>query len=95
MIGTGFAVFLGLLFLLIKMPRRLMLRLLHHDAVLDGVVTVVVLIVHWGSFDGVMAATVAGLLTSAATTFAKRLFGHVAGTKYYPGVFHLDLGRSE
>ena len=95
MIGTGFAVFIALLFLLMKMPRRLMLRLLHHDAVLDGVVTVIVLIVHWGSFDGVMAATVAGLLTSVATTIAKPLFGHIAGQKYYPGVFHLDLGPSE
>ena len=95
MFGTGFAVFLGLLFLLSKLPRRLMLRLLHHDAALDAAVTVLVLVVHWGSFEGVMAATVAGLLTSVATSTAKRMFGHIDGRRYHPGVFCLDLNNTK
>ena len=91
MFGTGFAVFLGLLFILGKLPRRLMLRLLHHDALLDAAVTVLVLVVHWGSFEGVMAATIAGLFTSMATTFAKRMFGCIKGGKYFPGRFRLEV----
>ena len=63
MFTTGFAIFLGLLFVLAKLKRRLMLRLLHHDVLLDIVVTVFVLYVHWGSFEGVMAATIAGLVS--------------------------------
>jgi len=35
----------------------------------------VVLIIHWGTFSGVMAATVTGLLTSLGTSGAKRLIG--------------------
>ena len=52
MFATGFAVFLSLLFILAKLPRRLMLRLLRYDVLLDIGVTVLVLFLHWGSFDG-------------------------------------------
>jgi nucleoside permease NupC len=88
---TGFSIFLSLLFVLAKLKRRLMLRLLRYDVLLDIAVTVFVLYVHWGSFEGVMAATIAGLFTSMATTLAKRLFGHIADGRYYPGRFRLEL----
>lgn len=91
MFATGLAVFLGLLFLIAKLKRRLMLRLLYHDALLDVVVTVLVLYIHWGSFEGVMAATIAGLFTSMATSFAKRMFGFIKGGQYYPGRFRLEV----
>jgi nucleoside permease NupC len=88
---TGFAIFLGLVFLLAKLKRRVMLRVLHHDVLLDIVVTVLVLYLHWGSFEGVMAATIAGLFTSMATTLAKRMFGCIRGGQYYPGRFRLEI----
>lgn len=88
---TGFSIFLGLLFVMAKLKRRLMLRLLHHDALLDIAVTLLVLYVHWGSFEGVMAATIAGLFTSLATSLAKRLFGHIERGQYVPGHFRLQL----
>jgi len=89
---TGFSIFLSLLFLLAKLKRSLMLRVLHHDVLLDIAVTVFVLMVHHGSFEGVMAATIAGLFTSMATTFAKRMFGYIKGGEYHPGRFCLDVG---
>ena len=91
MFTTGFAIFLSLLFLLAKLKRQLMLRVLHYDVLLDIVVTVLVLFLHWGSFEGVMAATIAGLFTSMATTFAKRMFGYIARGTYYPGRFRLEV----
>ena len=91
MFATGFTIFLGLLFLLAKLKRRLLLRVLRYDVLLDVVVTLFVLYVHGGSFDGVMAATIAGLLTSMATTCAKRMFGYIKGGTYYPGRFPLQL----
>lgn len=91
MFTTGFAIFLGLLFVLAKLKRRLMLRVLHYDVLLDIVVTMFVLFVHWGSFEGVMSATIAGLFTSMATTFAKRMFGYVKAGVYYPGRFRLEI----
>lgn len=91
MISTGFAVYLGLLFLLVKLPRRWTLRLLAHGFWVDLVVTLLVFLVHFGTFSGLMAATVAGVLTSATTSIAKRLFGCIRGAHYHPGMFQLRV----
>jgi nucleoside permease NupC len=91
MIETGLAVFLGLAFVFAKLKRRTALRLLNYDLLLDVGVSALVLAIHWGSFSGVMAATIAGLLTSIATTAAKRLFGHIQGEMYYPGIFRATV----
>ena len=91
MIETGFVVFLGVGLILWKLPRRLMLKLLAHDVALDLTVSVLVLIIHWGTFSGIMAATVAGLLMSLATSGAKRLFGFIKGGRYVRGVLNLNV----
>jgi nucleoside permease NupC len=91
MFETGIAVFAGLAFIFSKLRRRTALVLLHYDLLLDVTVTLLVLAVHWGSFAGVMAATVAGLLTSIATSAGKRMFGHIQGDMYYPGFIRLAV----
>lgn len=89
MIVTGLAVFGGVALLLAKLRRRWLLKALNHDLAIDLAISAATLAIHWGTFSGVMAATVAGFLTSLATSAAKRLFGHVKGGRYYPGVFRL------
>ena len=91
MLMTGLMVFLGVALILAKLPRRMMLKALHHHLALDLMVSVLVLIIHWGTFSGVMAATVAGLLMSLATSAAKRLFGYIDGKNYVPGVLNLKV----
>ena len=91
MLATGFAIFLGVGLLLTKLPRRTALRILKYDLALDLMVTAAVLIIHFGTFSGVMAATVAGLMMSLATSSAKRFFGYVDGNVYYPGRVRLDV----
>ena len=91
MFATGSAIFLALLLILAKLPRRWLLRLLPYDIALDGGVTLLVMFLHWGSFDGVMAATVAGLMTSFATSAAKRLVGYIQDGRYVPGFIHLKV----
>ena len=91
MFTTGLAIFLGLVFIFIKLPRRVMLRWLHYDIVLDLAVTLIVLVIHFGTFSGIMAATFAGLLTSVGTSAAKRLFGYINGDQYYPGLIRLAV----
>ena len=91
MFATGSAVFLALLLILAKLPRRWLLRLLHYDIALDVGVTLLVMFLHWGSFDGVMAATVAGLMTSFATSAAKRVVGYIRDGQYVPGVINLKV----
>ena len=91
MFTTGLAIFLGLVFIFIKLPRRTMLRWLRYDILLDLAVNLIVLVVHFGTFSGVMAATFAGLLTSVGTSLAKRVFGHIQDDQYFPGLIRLTL----
>jgi nucleoside permease NupC len=91
MLMTGITVFLGVALILVKLPRRLMLRALKHDLAIDLAVTALVLLIHWGTFSGVMAATVAGLLTSLATSGLKRLFGYIDGNQYHIGRIRLSV----
>jgi len=91
MLATGFMIFLSVVLILAKLPRRLMLKALHHDVALDLAVSILVLVIHWGTFSGVMAATVAGLMTSLMTSGAKRLFGSISGNRYVPGILNLKV----
>ena len=91
MLMTGLMVFLGVALILAKLPRRLMLKALNHDVALDLTVSAIVLAIHFGTFSGVMAATVAGLLMSLATSAAKRLFGYIDGKNYVPGLVNLKV----
>lgn len=91
MLTTGFTIFLGVALILAKLPRRTMLRVLKHDLLLDVAVSLMTLMIHWGTFSGVMAATVAGLLTSLATSGLKRLVGYIDGDSYWPGRIRLDV----
>ena len=91
MLSTGFTIFLGIGLILAKLPRRTMLRVLKHDLALDVAVSLITLLIHWGTFSGVMAATVAGLMTSLATSGLKRLVGYIDGDSYYPVRVRLDV----
>ena len=91
MLATGFTIFLGVGLLLAKLPRRTMLKALKHDLAIDLLVTALTLIIHWGTFSGVMAATVAGLMTSLATSGLKQLFGYIDGNNYFVGRIRLDV----
>jgi hypothetical protein len=88
---AGLTIFLGASLLLIKLPRRTALRMLKYDLALDLIVTALVLIIHFGTFSGLMAATVAGLMMSLATSGLKRLVGYVDGNFYLPGRIRLDV----
>jgi len=91
MLTTGLMVFLGIALILAKLPRRLMLKALGHPLVLDLTVSALTLVLHWGTFSGVMAATVAGLLTSLSTSGARRLFGYIRNDLYFRGLLNVSV----
>lgn len=92
MIATGIVIFLSTVLILLKLPRRVLLRLLHYSLAVDLAVSAIVLAIHFGTFSGIMAATFAGLLTSLATGAAKKLFGCIAHGEYRPGLIYVDVG---
>ena len=92
-IESGVIIFIGLLFLAVKLPPSVALRLLNYPLAIDIGVSILAFVMHYGTFTGVMAAAVAGLMTSAFTTIARRLFGYIKGKTYYPGAIKLDPNK--
>lgn len=84
-IESGFIIFLGLVLLGFKLPTKTSLRLLGHPLMLDVGVTVLAFLMHYGTFSGVMAAAVAGLMCSGFTSVARYVFGYIEAGRYVPG----------
>lgn len=89
-IESGVIIFVGLLLLAIKLPRRVTLRALGRPFALDISVSFIAFIMHYGTFSGVMAAAVAGLMCSGFTALARYLFGYIKNNVYHPGRIKLD-----
>lgn len=85
MFVSGFMLTLGLAFLFWKLPRRKALWLLGHHLAVDISVVVLMTIVHFGTFSGLMAAAVAGVFCSCMTSSGRWLFGYITNGKYVPG----------
>lgn len=90
-IESGIIIFLGLLFLGWKLPPRTSLWLLGRPLTVDIVASVMAYVIHWGTFTGVMAAAVAGLMTSAFTALARWLFGYIDRGRYNPGLVRVQI----
>lgn len=95
MIESGIIVGLALLFTLAKMSWSWKLRVLSHPVMIDVVVFIFLVFVHWGTFTGVMAATIGALMCSMVLTAGRWLFGYYENGKRVPGVFDVSakLGK--
>lgn len=92
-IESGVIIFMGLLLLGLKLPTRMALTFLGHPLALDLSASILAYILHMGTFSGVMAAAVAGLMTSAFTSSARKLFGYISKNTYYPGLIKIDINK--
>lgn len=77
MIGDGFIIFCGFVFIMIKLPRDVFLKVLGRPLATDIGVSVLAYMLHWGTFSGVMAAAVAGMFTSVFTSVMRKLIGYI------------------
>jgi NhaP-type Na+/H+ or K+/H+ antiporter len=83
-IESGFIVFMGLFLIFVKLPPRTSLKLLGYPMTVDIVITVLTFATHYGTFSGIMAAAVAGLLCSGFTSAGRWAFGYIEpSTKLY------------
>jgi hypothetical protein len=91
-IESGIIIFIGLLLLFVKLPRRTALKLLAYPLTLDLIVSAFAYAMHWGTFTGVMAAAVAGLMCSGLTSTARWLFGWIDRRgSFHRGVIAIQL----
>ena len=85
----GLIIFIGILFVFVKLPAVVMLRLLAFPLSLDAGITVLVYLAHMGTVSGLFAAAIAGVLVSLMTSITRYLVGYIKGNSYYPGVFYM------
>ena len=90
-VESGVIIFMGLLLLAWKLPTKTSLWLLDHCLAVDLTASVIAYILHQGTFSGMMAAAVAGLMTSAFTSLARVTFGYIHHKVYYPGLIKLEI----
>ena len=89
MIEMGLVVALGLLVVLAKLPWRWKMKIISNPVIADLCIFCIMCFLHWGTFSGVMVATVGALACSLVLSAARKLYGHIANNRYYPGVFNI------
>lgn len=95
MLESGIVVALGLVMWFFKCSWKNRIRLLSYPLTIDITVFAALTAIHWGTFSGVMAATIGALMCSILLTLGRKAFGHMDGKKYVPGMWNIShhLGR--
>jgi ascorbate-specific PTS system EIIC-type component UlaA len=89
MLEMGILVALGILVTLAKVPWRQKLWMTGHPLLMDAIVFAFLIAIHWGTFSGVMVASIGALFCSLTLSAAKYLVGHITAGRYYPGRFNV------
>lgn len=89
MLENGILVALGLIVVLARVGWRTKLWMVSNALIVDIVIFFFFTLVHWGTFSGVMVASIASLFCSITLSCGKWLLGSVKDNRYYPGVFNV------
>ena len=90
MFEMGIVVGLGLLFSLAKMPWYWKLKVLSSPLLMDALIFIGLLILHWGTFSGVMVATIGAFACSVVLSLGRFMVGYFEKGKYVPGKFNIE-----
>jgi len=97
MFESGAVICLGLAMWFGKCSWKARIRLLSHPLAIDILVFTVLTFLHWGTFSGVMSATVGALMTSILLTAGRKAFGFYEGGIYKRGMWdvssHLEKSK--
>lgn len=85
MFEAGIVVGIALLATLAKMNWKWKLRVLSHPLLIDVFIFIGLLLIHWGTFSGVMVATIGAFVCSIILSVGRWLFGYIERGKYIPG----------
>jgi hypothetical protein len=89
MIEMGIVVGMGLLISLVKMNWKWRMHLLSNPVIVDAIIFTALMLLHWGTFSGVMVATVGAMTCSLVLSMARWSYGHVESGVYLPGYFNI------
>ncbi len=85
-VESGFIVAGGLLLTFMKCSWAMRMRMLSNPLFMDLLIFTFLTILHWGSFSGVMVASLGALICSGLITVGRHIFGYVERDIYYPGI---------
>ena len=88
-IESGLIVAVGLVFMFFKLSWKRRIWLLSNALMMDVGVFILLNILHYGTFSGVMTAAVGSLITSALISIGRKCFGYIdrPGRTYYSGIW--------
>lgn len=90
MLEMGIIVGLGLLAMFWKLGWKGRMRVLSNPLGMDIGIFLILTLIHWGTFSGVMVAAVGALFCSITLSIGRWIFGHVEKGQYHRGV--IDVG---
>lgn len=90
MLEMGIIVGIALLISLAKMPWPWKLRILSNPLLMDAIVFAFLIVLHWGTFSGVMVATIGAMTASLVLSAGRKAVGHMDKGKYVPGVLNMS-----
>lgn len=89
-IELGLIVGIALLISMAKMDWRWRLRVLSNPLLMDAIIFALLIVLHWGTFSGVMVATIGAAACSVLLAVGRYAVGHYEGKTYVPGKWNVS-----
>lgn len=91
MIEMGLVVGIALLISMAKMSWYWKLKVLSNPLLVDAIVFAFLIVIHWGTFSGVMVATIGAMVCSLILSAGRKAYGHMEKGDYIPG--YMDISK--
>ena len=91
MIEMGLIVSIGMLILFVKLSWKNRMRLLSYPIIVDLCIFTGLTLLHWGTFSGVMVATVGAMFCSICLAIGRYLFGYMENNKHIHGKLNIEI----
>lgn len=90
MFESGAIICFGLAMMFGKCSWRTRMWMLSHPLAIDIMCFTLLCVLHWGTFSGVMAATVGAAMCSVLLTCGRKAFGYRVNGKYVRGMWDVS-----
>ena len=92
-VESGTIVFLSLIVLVWRLPRKTTLWLFGHPAWLEIPFAIIAYMLHWGTFSGMMAAAAAAVMCFGFVQGGRFIVGYTKDGKHHPGMVKLEITK--
>lgn len=90
MIEAGLIVGIALLISLAKMNWHWRMRILSNPLLMDIIIFTLLVLLHWGTYSGVMVATIGAMVCSLVLAAGRKAVGYMENGDYVPGIKNIS-----